>query len=262
MATIIVYSIGMAGLAVIPGNTQQRFHIIGSAAVIGILFALSVALSNEALFIGSFPSLVMGNMGKPLPIFIFLFFFGSRHCTKTRFRLTFMILIGFLLITANKDDKLSIDTECRPILSPDLLSALCLLLDAVVVVFKERTMTILEATPYQIMFFVNIFSVALMLLASNFFNVIRPFYQFVGRHPLVLLKILLLSICGSLGQILLNFLISLDKRFDCVVIKLVQKICSITFSIFYFENTLNFFEFSGTFLIFLGTIFDAYTQFN
>ncbi|EGG24894.1 hypothetical protein DFA_03139 [Cavenderia fasciculata] len=218
-----------------------------------------VALSNfcatwcqyEALKYVNFPTQTLGKCGKMMPVMLVGTFISGKKYSLKDYLIAVTITMGCMIffMTGDIASKNSENT-----MGGLLLMAAYMFFDSFTSTFQEKMFKGYTMSTYDQMIYVNSCSALISVLILLFNGRLFPAIDFAMTYSQLLTDSTFLSICASLGQMVIYFTI---KEFGALIfstIMVTRQVFSIVLSTFLFIHPLSPFQWIGALIVF-GTLY-------
>eukprot|EP01132_Coremiostelium_polycephalum_P007766 gene7766-9558_t len=214
-----------------------------------------VALSNfcatwcqyEALKYVNFPTQTLGKIGKMMPVMLVGTFISGKKYTLKDYSIAIIITTGCMIffLTGKISSKENDGTTYGL-----LLMAAYMFFDSFTSTFQEKMFHGYTMSTYDQMIYVNLCSaiISFVLLVLN--NRLFPALEFVSEHQAFIYDSTLLSVCASLGQMVIYFTI---KEFGALIfstIMVTRQVVSIVLSTIIYFHPLSNYQWLGAIIVF------------
>lgn len=176
--------------------------------VCALTYLGAMLASNEALQHVSYPTQVLGKSIKPVPVMIFGVLIAHKRYHKAKYLAVLMIVLGIVLFMYK-------DKKTKPLDDPipnhpfaligfgELLLIVSLAMDGLTGAIQDKINGSHHRTnPHTMMYFMNIWSCFYLFFTIILTGEIFEFAIFLQKFPNVIVKLILLSILGCIGQVL------------------------------------------------------------
>jgi solute carrier family 35 (UDP-galactose transporter), member B1 len=240
------------------GSLLGEFH--KGDAVVGTLNFCTMFCSNFALKYVSYPFVVLSKSAKILPVALTGWIIGVYQLTWTQTVLFFTISAGLVIFNMAKVKQEHIEDE-----SPNglVLVLASLLFDGFVNAETDKNHRAQHRKyAYHSMLYSNLIGLAGNLLLYTYhvqFNGDSTLTR-VLADPTLTRNVLLISLCGALGQIFIYLTISLH---DCLLLSVFttsRKCLSVVLSSILFSHSFTIFQWIGATMVLGGTILEVYVK--
>eukprot|EP00241_Pyramimonas_parkeae_P006333 CAMPEP_0114252636 /NCGR_PEP_ID=MMETSP0058-20121206/15944_1 /TAXON_ID=36894 /ORGANISM="Pyramimonas parkeae, CCMP726" /LENGTH=390 /DNA_ID=CAMNT_0001366587 /DNA_START=36 /DNA_END=1208 /DNA_ORIENTATION=+ len=226
-----------------------------------------VSLSNvvattcqyEALKYVSFPVQTLGKCAKMIPVMIWGSFIMHRKYTPQKYLIALMITGGctaFLLggDVTSKHAKKSAETSMFGV----MLMMGYLGFDGFTSTFQDKLFKGYMMETYNQMLYVNMCSALVSLFGLLSSGTLMAALEFVGRHPECLMDMTLLSVCATLGQLIILYTIREFGALLFATIMTTRQFMSILLSCIIFIHPLSLTQWVATAAIFGALYMEAF----
>ncbi|KYQ94175.1 hypothetical protein DLAC_04466 [Tieghemostelium lacteum] len=210
----------------------------------------------EALKYVNFPTQTLGKCGKMLPVMLVGTFISKKKYTLKDYAIALTITSGcmiFFLTGKISTDNYAEDESNGAVIGL-LLMAAYMFFDSFTSTFQEKMFKGYTMSTQDQMIYVNscsaIISLAILMVNGRLF----PAIEFISAHNGVLYDSTMLSICASLGQMVIYYTI---KEFGALIFSTImvsRQVISIVLSTIFFHHPLSNYQWLGAFLVF-GTLY-------
>ena len=249
------------------GRDRTRASYYG---VCSLTYLVAMVSSNMALRHVSYPTQVIGKSCKPIPIMILgVLIGGKRHAFK-KYLFVLLIVVGVALFMYKKDISLDnlLQSNLMQYSTPstslfsmfgagEMLLVLSLSMDGITGAIQERMKAEHATRSGHMMFKVNLWSTAYLLVATLYTGELFEFHKFIGGHPSLISDIILFSSLSAIGQLFIFLTVSEFGPLPCSVVTTTRKFFTVLTSVFLFGNKLTTTQWFGTSLVFFGLSLDA-----
>jgi solute carrier family 35 (UDP-galactose transporter), member B1 len=135
---------------------------------------------------------------------------------------------------------------------------LSLFFDGVTGVVQERLNSQHSPNSVAMMSEINKWSVVYLTVIISATPELRQLTEFVGRHPDVVLHLLLLSLTGAVGQFFVYVCLSDVGPLQCTLITTTRKLVTVLASVILFGNPVSDRQLIGAAVVFTGLFLDTY----
>ncbi|EFA81876.1 hypothetical protein PPL_05108 [Heterostelium album PN500] len=221
---------------------------------------LGVSLSNfcatwcqyEALKYVNFPTQTLGKCGKMMPVMLVGTFISGNKYTLKDYLIAFSVTAGCMIFFLSGKISSSDDDGSTPY--GLILMAAYMFFDSFTSTFQEKMFKGYTMTTYDQMIYVNSFSALICLFTLMLNGRLFPAMEFAMTHQKFVYDSTFLSICASLGQLVIYYTI---KEFGALIfstIMVTRQVFSILLSTVLFSHQLSNAQWFGAFLVF-GTLY-------
>ncbi|GAM17083.1 hypothetical protein SAMD00019534_002580, partial [Acytostelium subglobosum LB1] len=222
---------------------------------------LGVSLSNfcatwcqyEALKYVNFPTQTLGKCGKMMPVMLVGTFLSGKKYSFKDYAIALTITSGCMIffMTGKISSK---DEDDSSTIYGLLLMATYMFFDSFTSTFQEKMFKGYTMSTYDQMIYVNSFSALISLFVLIVNNRLFPALEFTMQYQKLLYDSTMLSICASLGQMVIYFTI---KEFGALIfstIMVTRQVFSIVLSTILFAHPLSNLQWIGAIIVF-GTLY-------
>jgi len=222
-----------------------------------------VSLSNfsatfcqyEALKYVTFPTQTLGKCGKMIPVLILGSVFYKKAYTWQDYLVGVSVMIGCTLFLTGKisydDDKASTPFGL-------FLLGAYLMSDGFTSTFQEKLFKGFKMSTYNQMLYVNFSSVFLSIGALMLNGTLFSAFAFAMKYPAMLRDATLLSICASLGQMVIYHTIKTFGALTYSTIMTTRQFASLLLSSIIFLHPLSTLQWVGVLMVFLALYYQGF----
>lgn len=253
-------------------ETPQSFYSISA-----IFYVIGLVTSNSALRFISYPCQVVGkglveltyhtitslilfsmlSALKPIPTMIFGSWVGGKSYALHKYIFVVLIVSGAIMFFYKPGP----DSKDESTLGY-VLVGISLLMNGFTAGVQEKMRSQSRPTPLNLMFFMNSWSSAFLIVGVIVSNEFRGFVEFSTKHPEILVNIGAILIVGGFGQIFTCSMITSFGVVPCCIVLTVRKIFNVLFSVIYFGNALSTQQWVATAIIFAVLLLDTILSFK
>lgn len=228
-----------------------------------------VSLSNvtattcqyEALKYVSFPVQTLGKCAKMIPVMIWGSIMMKKTYTMKKYLIAAAITGGCTMFAlggeiTSKHAKKSADTTYFGV----ALMLGYLGFDGFTSTFQDKLFKGYKMETYNQMLYVNLCSASISLFGLLTSGQLFEAIEFVGEHPDSLMDIIFLSICATVGQLIILYTIKEFGALLFATIMTTRQFLSILLSCIIFVHPLSFMQWGATFLIFGALYMEAFSK--
>ncbi|XP_022909056.2 solute carrier family 35 member B1 homolog [Onthophagus taurus] len=222
-----------------------------------LTYLLAMICSNMALQWVPYPTQVVGKSAKPIPVMILGVLIGRKSYALRKYLFVLLIVIGVVLFMY-KDKSGKVQTGGSSIGIGELLLILSLVMDGLTGAVQERMRAESKPSAQQMMMAMNFWSTVFVTFTLLLTGETFEFFNFVTRHPSVILNMSLLAVTGALGQLFIFLMVSEFGPLPCSVVTTTRKFFTVLASVLIFQNPLLPRQWIGAVIVFTGLFLDAY----
>ena len=232
--------------------------------------ALSATLASpigyEALKYISYPLMILTKSSKPVPVMSIGVIFYGRIYPWYKYASVILLCWGIYLFTQGKktESHSTHESDIKLIMFGMMLVLVNLGMDGYTNNEQDRIFTKYHASPNQMMKYTNMWQCIYQLLFLLAGYIISyegsELYQAWCACTLSLnlvMDILLLCGCASLGQVLIFNVIQQFGSLSWITISVTRKLFTVVLSVVVFQHAVNFIQWIGVGLVFVGLALDA-----
>jgi UDP-galactose transporter B1 len=231
-------------------------HSWKSFAAVAVAQSVASATALAALDYVDFPTQTLGKCAKPISILATgLFFFSGKggNYSLKKAATAILVCVGIAVFFLGKPGAASAGGSVSVIgIALILVSLVC---DGLVGGFqgslKSRGGNL---SPYQLMLFVNFWSVLLILGALVANGQLLPAVSFVLQHPRALLLVIGLNVSMAFGQLFIYMLLTEFDPLVCSLTTTTRKFFSILASVVIYGSPVSTWQWVGIGLVFAGLL--------
>ncbi|KII66163.1 Solute carrier family 35 member B1 [Thelohanellus kitauei] len=180
---------------------------------------------------------------------------GKRRYTLSKYINVFMITLGVLLFMYNSDSKHT--NERKTHIYGTILLMLSLTCDGLTGAVQERIRNSHKIFSSHMMFFLNFWSLFILLILCLISGQFIHFYQFASNNPVILKDVILFAVSSAIGQSFIFKTISTLGPLVCSIITTTRKLFTILLSVILFGNSLTTRQVIGASMVFTGITLDS-----
>lgn len=168
-----------------------------------------------------------------------------------------MLVIG-ICVFMYSDGKSKSKEEKNSILIGYAILGVSLLMDGILGAAEDLLRKVAKPSSIHFMYYLNAWSVPILLIAFIISGEIVPFINFCVKFPIVNLWIGAFVAVGCLGQFLMANLISKFGALPLTLTMTMRKFFTVLFSVFFFKNSFGAIQWLATILIFTALILNTF----
>ncbi|SCV72658.1 BQ2448_4195 [Microbotryum intermedium] len=275
--------------APIPSSSPPASSLLKTYAFISLVSSLASPFGFLSLSHISFPTLLLGKSCKLIPVMLMNIILYRRKFPLHKYALVGLVTAGIWAFMAFKPLSKPAKGPATSSLLGMVLLGINLLLDGVVNATQDHvfaTYRLLDGP--QMMFFMNLFSTGLTIVALLFptsitpsflaptvarqdfhillvgdraptvpFNALSSALNFISTHPKAKFDIFLFGLTGAIGQLFIFATLSLYGSLTLVTITVTRKMATMLLSVFVFNHQLTRGQWLGVMMVFGAVAMEA-----
>uniref|UniRef100_A0A023G3L0 Putative udp-galactose transporter related protein n=1 Tax=Amblyomma triste TaxID=251400 RepID=A0A023G3L0_AMBTT len=234
-------------------TTRRSYYMISAFTYLGAMLASTICLQ----FV-SYTTQVVGKSCKPIPVMVLGVLIGGKRYALSKYLSILVVVLGVALFIY-KDSKASAQVSSQGMLGKgEILLLVSLALDGLTGAVQERMKSEHQTKSGHMMLMTNLWSIVYLVGTQLFTWEVLGFVAFVQKYPALVPNILLFTVTGALGQILIFRTVSEFGPLPCSVVTTTRKFFTVLGSVIIFNNPLGTRQWVGVVLVFSGLMADAY----
>lgn len=227
--------------------------------VVSMSNVVATTCQYEALKYVSFPVQTLGKCAKMIPVMIWGSLIMRRTYPAQKFLIALMVTGGCTAFAlggslSSKHAKKSAETSMYGV----SLMLGYLGFDGFTSTFQDKLFKGYQMETYNQMLYVNLFSASVSLFGLVSSGTLLPAIDFVARHPEAMVDMTLLSICATLGQLIILYTIREFGALLFATIMTTRQFLSILLSCLIFIHPLSLTQWAATVVIFAALYMEAF----
>jgi solute carrier family 35 (UDP-galactose transporter), member B1 len=183
---------------------------------------------------------------------IFGYFFGRKTYTLRKVFLVLAVVSGIIMFMYKEEKQEKKNSE--NLLLGNVMMIFSLLTEGATSATEDRMRSEKKPTMLNLMFYVNIWSVAVGLIGIVTFNEAPRFLRFVMKHPEILKFIGLSMLVTTTGQFFRNSMVTIFGPLPLAIVSTIRKFISVFLSVILFGNSLTVRQWCAAAVVF-GALF-------
>lgn len=152
---------------------------------------------------------------------------------------------------------ISLDNLLNSIGIGELLLILSLTMDGLTGAVQERMKNEHHTKSGHMMYKMNLWSVAYLLVATVITGDLLKFYQFLGKYPYIIHDVVLFSSLSAIGQLFIFLTVAEFGPLPCSIVTTTRKFFTVLTSVFWFGHKLTSTQWIGSAIVFIGLFMDS-----
>ncbi|GAB1610151.1 solute carrier family 35 member B1-like [Argonauta hians] len=235
-----------------PRDTSSK----GLYGLCSLTYLLAMLASNQSLQHINYPTQVLGKSVKPIPVMILGVLLARKRYPAAKYLCVLLIVSGVALFLYKDKKVISNEAEPKTLGMGEILLLISLTMDGLTGAIQDKMRAKSPTNAFNMMFYMNAFSVIWLLIALTFTGEGVEFGMFAYRHPKVLVGILAFGIASAIGQTFIFLTVSKFGPLTCSIVTTTRKFFTILASVIIFQNPLSSRQWIGTVLVFTGLALD------
>ncbi|KAI0982555.1 hypothetical protein GJ496_011669 [Pomphorhynchus laevis] len=252
-----IFNCVVARIVLYSKQSNSKIHVdtIRSSdyALCAFMYMSAMATSNSALKYVGYPLQVLGKSAKPVSVMLMGIVFARKRYPLYRYACVFLIVSG-VAIFMHGQTKASDSSNQTSSTFGQILILCSLTFDGLTGAIQDKMLADHKVSAYNLMFQINLWASLWSWIGAIATGEISRFIDFVIAYPLILLKMLLLSACGALGQIFVFLTVEWFGPLACSVITTTRKFFTIFLSVIIFRHPLSLTQWFGAVSVFTVAI--------
>lgn len=230
-------------------ETPHKFYIFTA-----IFILLAQVTSNLALQYIEFVVQVVGKSCKPIAVMIFGVLFARKTYRIQKYVFVGMIVLAVGIFLYNGNHKAN--AHSKPLLG-NILVAASLIFEGLLGAAQDKMRIVSKPTALNFMFFVNFYSMLFGIPMMLVNNEGVEFVKFCMRHNAVIVDMLMVIVCGTIGQFFITAMVAGFGSLPLSIVTTIRKFCTAVFSAIVVKKVLNEWQWLATVIIFTALILDV-----
>lgn len=220
-------------------------------ALIAFSYSLAMFSSTSALKFVSYPIQALAKSSKLIPVMVGRILTGAKY-TVREYLHVFLITGGIAAFFYFETPKAAAKAVAENSWWGVLLLGVSLAMDAVTGPTQEKVSHDYKPTVMTMTFWINIFPFVAMAAFVAFTGELHQAVAFCRDHPEVRLDLAVYCFLSAVGQSVIVWALFRFDSMTVTVVTTTRKFFTILASVFWFNNSLNFLQWLGVVVVFIG----------